>query len=124
MKSSYESTMTQESGKSSTLRESILARRTLPQNDLLWKLLRQLSAQLPWEVDGKVQRVSPEDFKDVLTAGLRQEQRWARGINGGLVGLGMHTSRMTKEELSDLIELIYAFGAQHGVEWDESPNSL
>ena len=43
----------------------------------------------------------------------------AAGIDGGFVILGMHTSRMTKQELGDLIDIIYAFGAERGVKWTQ-----
>lgn len=98
-------------------------RRTLSQNDLMWALLRDVSAQVPWEVDGEVQRVDPEDFKDLFTAALRKEQRWARGMHGGLVALGAHTRKMSKAELGDLIDLIYAFGAERGVVFSDLPES-
>jgi hypothetical protein len=42
------------------------------------------------------------------------------GIDPGtFVPLGMRTSQMTKEEISDLLELIYAFGAERGVKFRE-----
>jgi ABC-type branched-subunit amino acid transport system ATPase component len=41
------------------------------------------------------------------------------GIDGGMVYLGEPTSGMSKQELADLIELIYHFGAERGVEWTE-----
>ena len=37
----------------------------------------------------------------------------------GVVPLGFRSSRLTKAEFSDLIELIYAFGAQQGVTFRE-----
>jgi ABC-type branched-subunit amino acid transport system ATPase component len=43
------------------------------------------------------------------------------GIDGGIVFLGEPTSGMSKQEMSDLIELLYSFGAEHGVEWADSP---
>jgi ABC-type branched-subunit amino acid transport system ATPase component len=36
-----------------------------------------------------------------------------------MVFLGEPTSGMSKEEISDLIELIYHFGSERGVEWTE-----
>jgi hypothetical protein len=41
------------------------------------------------------------------------------GIDGGFVVLGSSTSRMDKSEMSELLELIGAFGAQQGVEFSE-----
>jgi len=48
------------------------------------------------------------------TASLNK-QRAVPGIDGGFVVLGTKTSRMTKPEMADLIELMYAFGAERGV---------
>lgn len=90
-------------------------RRTLDQNALLWSLLSQISKQVDWYG----QKLTSEDWKDVLTASLRRA-RVVPGIDPGtFVPLGMRTSQMTKEELNMLIELIYAFGAEHNVKFRE-----
>ncbi|MBE8365951.1 recombination protein NinB, partial [Leptospira borgpetersenii] len=46
-------------------------------------------------------------------------QRSAPGINVGFVVLGQSTSKMRISEFSELLELIYAFGAERGVSWSE-----
>ena len=90
-------------------------RRSLDQNALMWSLLGQISKQVDWYG----QKLSSEDWKDVLTASLRRT-RVVPGIDAGtFVPLGMRTSQMTKEEISDLLELIYAFGAERGVKFRE-----
>ena len=61
--------------------------------------------------------MSKEDWKDVLTANWKREQRIAQGIDGGIVMLGQRTSKMTMAQMSELIELMYAFGAERGVIW-------
>jgi hypothetical protein len=89
-------------------------KRTDAQNRLLWPLLTTLSTQLKWH--GLT--LSPEDWKDVLTAGLKREARMVPNIEGnGFVALGMRTSTMTKAEFGELLELTYAFGAQNGVDF-------
>jgi hypothetical protein len=87
-------------------------RRTTDQNRLMWALLSDLAEQVDWHG----QHLTAEEWKDVLTASLKK-QRAVPGIDGGFVILGARTSRMTKAEMSELCELIYAFGAQQGVEW-------
>jgi hypothetical protein len=48
------------------------------------------------------------------------EPRVVPGIDAGsFVPLGMRTSQMTKQELAELIELIYAFGAEQNVKFRE-----
>lgn len=89
--------------------------RTLAQNDCLWAVLTDIARQVQWPVDGKMQHLEPEDWKHVLSAGLKKHQRIAQGIDGGFVILGQRTSRMTIGEMSELIELCHAFGAEHGV---------
>lgn len=92
-------------------------RRSLEQNDLLFGLLRDLSDQVEWPVNGAMVKLPPEDWKVIMTAGLRSENRIAQGISGGLVVLGKRTSKMSKAELSDLIELVRAFGSERRVVW-------
>jgi hypothetical protein len=90
-------------------------RRSGDQNNLMWSLLGQISKSVDWYG----QKLTSEDWKDVLTASLRRT-RVVPGIDAGtFVPLGMRTSQMTKEEISDLLELIYAFGAERGVKFRE-----
>jgi hypothetical protein len=91
--------------------------RTLAQNRLMWGLLTDLANQVEWPVDGRMQFLSPEDWKYIMTAGLRKTQRIAAGIEGGFVILGQSTSRMKKAEMAELIELIMAFGTERNVKW-------
>lgn len=90
-------------------------RRSLDQNSLLWSRLTDIAQQVEWYG----QKLSPEDFKDMLTASLRRA-RVVPGIDPGTyVPLGMRTSDMSKEEFSMLLELVAAFGAEHGVVWSD-----
>ena len=90
-------------------------RRSGDQNNLMWSLLSQISKHVDWYGT----KLSSEDWKDVLTASLRHA-RVVPGIDPGtFVPLGMRTSQMTKEEISNLIELAYAFGAERGVKFRE-----
>lgn len=84
--------------------------RTLDQNALMWPLLDDIAKQVEWYGNW----LTAEEWKDVLTAALRKE-RVVPGINGGFVVLGQRTSKMGKREFSELVELIYAFGAEKGV---------
>jgi len=94
--------------------------RSLAQNDMLWSILTDISRQVEFVVNGALVKVSPEEVKDILTAGLRREIRMAMGINGGMVLLGQRTSKMTVAEMTQLIELAYAFGNERGVEWSRT----
>jgi hypothetical protein len=84
--------------------------RSLDQNARLWAMLADISQQVNWHG----QKLAPEDWKHVFSASLKQ-QRAVPGIDGGFVVLGQSTSKMTIREMSDLMELISAFGAERGV---------
>jgi len=86
------------------------ATRSLDQNSLLWPLLTELSNQVDWYG----QKLTPDEWKDVTTAGLKRS-KIVPGIDGGFVVVGASTSKMDKRTFSELVELILAFGAQHGV---------
>ena len=88
--------------------------RTIQQNDLMWALLTEISNQVVWHG----QKLTPENWKDVLTAALKR-QSVVPGIDGGFVVLGQRTSKMSVKELNEVIELAYAFGAQNGVVLNE-----
>ena len=94
-------------------------KRSLDQNSKLWPMLTDISKQVQWMIDGRTDFLSPEDWKDILTAGLDKNQRVAPGIDGGFVMLGKRTSKMNKKQFSELIEFIYWFGSDRGVQWSE-----
>lgn len=95
------------------------AKRTIEQNSLLWALLTDVSRQLRWHG----QKLSPDDYKLLFMDALKREMRMVRNLDGtGFVNLGRSTSDLSKEEFGQLIELIYAFGAEHGVEFNEPRN--
>lgn len=98
--------------------------RSTEQSAKMWAMLGEVAEQVEWYG----QKLDAEDWKDMFTASLRHA-RVVPGIDKGTyVPLGMHTSTLTIEEMSNLIELIYAFGAEHGVAFKDpkepdQPNS-
>jgi hypothetical protein len=88
--------------------------RSLEQNAKLWAMLGEISEQVDWYG----QKLSPEDWKHILTASLKK-QRAVPGIDGGFVVLGQSTSKMSVAEMSELIELMHAFGAQQNVKFTD-----
>lgn len=89
--------------------------RTTEQNSRLWPMLSDVSRQVEWY--GR--KLSDEDWKHVFTASLRKLEVVPNLDGTGFVALGQSTSKMGKRQFSDLIELIYAFGAERGVRWSE-----
>lgn len=91
------------------------ATRSLDQNARLWAMLTDVSKQVVWY--GK--RLAPEDWKHVFTASLRKLSVVPNLDGSGFVALGLSTSGMSKRDFSDLLELIFAFGAEQQVVWSE-----
>ena len=86
------------------------ATRTMAQNSRLWAMLTDISRQVDWHG----QKLHQDEWKDVFTAALKR-QKVVPGIDGGFVVIGARTSKMTKAEMSELQELMAAFGAEHQV---------
>jgi len=90
------------------------------QNALMWSLLECFSKQLQWVVNGQLVYLDSEEWKDILSAAFKNEtQRIAMGLDGGMVMLGMRTSKMTKPQFSEFIEFIYSVGAERNVKLSE-----
>lgn len=88
------------------------AKRSLDQNSKMWANLTDISTQLRWHG----MKLSPDDWKLVMLDGLKRELRLVPNIDGtGFVNLGRSSSDLSKTEMADLLTLIEAFGAQHGV---------
>lgn len=91
------------------------ATRTLEQNAKLWAMLGEISVQVDWH--GR--KLDAESWKHLFTSSLKKMDVVPNLEGTGFVALGLSTSKMTKRELADLITLIEAFSAQHGVIFKE-----
>jgi hypothetical protein len=91
-------------------------KRNLEQNALMWSLLKPISEQVEWQINGAVAHLDSEDWKNLLTASFRKESvRIAPGVDGGMVLLGARTSKFSIKEFSEWIEYLYWFCAEKGV---------
>lgn len=88
------------------------AKRSVDQNSKLWACLTDVARQLPWHG----QKLRPDDWKFIFLDSLKRDLHMVPNLDGnGFVNLGRSSSDLSKGEMSDLIELIHAFGVQHGV---------
>lgn len=88
------------------------SKRSIPQNSMLWSLLSCVSQQV--EHGGR--KYGPEDWKCLFMHALGQEVRFLPSLNGqGFVPIGYRSSDLSKGEMTELIELIFSWGAEHGV---------
>ena len=92
------------------------SKRTLPQNDRMWAMLTDVASQVLWHGV----RLAADDWKLIFLASLKHELRVVPNLDGtGFVNLGRSSSDLSKAEMSDLMELIEAWGAQHDVTFHE-----
>ncbi len=85
------------------------------QNRRLWPMVEDIRQQVPgFDVYSK------EDIKLRFMNALGTEMRFLPTLeNEGIFPVGMSSSTLTVAQFSALIELIFAFGAKHGVRWSE-----
>lgn len=96
------------------------SKRSLPQNDRMWSMLTEVARQVPWH--GLV--LKPDDWKLIFLDALKREVRAVPNLDGtGFVNVGRSSSDLSKAEMSDLMELIAAFGAERGVIFHEQENA-
>lgn len=94
------------------------ARRTVDQNALMWAMLSEISMARP---EGRTH--PPETWKALFMHALGCEQRFEMGLNGEPFPLGFRSSRLTVEQMSDLIECIREYAARHGVRLGDGDES-
>lgn len=90
--------------------------RNLGQNAAQWPYLDAFSKQLQWPVNGAMVWITPDEYKDILSAAFRKETvRLALGLDGGIVMLGSRTSKFTKAQFSEWLEFLIATAAMRNV---------
>lgn len=90
--------------------------RTSDQNSKLWAMLNDVARAKP---EGR--NWAPETWKAAFMHFLGHQVVFAEGLNNtGPFPVGFRTSKLTVRQMIDLIDCIYAYGAEHGVEWTET----
>jgi hypothetical protein len=91
--------------------------RTPEQNAQQWPYLAGFAKQLQWPVNGHMVHMTADEWKDVLTAAFTRETvRLAQGLDGGLVMLGLRTSKFSKKRWPEWMAFLKATAAERGVE--------
>lgn len=85
--------------------------RSLAANAALWAMLSEVAAQVVWHGH----KLDATSWKHIFSSSLRKQDVVPNLDGTGFVVMGVSTSKMTKAEMSDLLELIQSFGAQQGV---------
>lgn len=98
------------------------AKRTVDQNSLMWAALTDVAQQ----VEHLGQRYTPEAWKILFMHACGREVRFLPGLDGKtFVPWGQSSSDLSKQEMTDLIEFIFSWGAEHGVSFNnENPSDV
>lgn len=88
-------------------------KRTLAQNRMMWAVLNDIAKQVEWNGE----KLTAEEWKHLITANLHG-QKCVKGIQGGLVFMGLSTRKMNKKEFADVVICAEQFGAENGVRFN------
>lgn len=88
--------------------------RTSDQNDKLWAMLSDISRAMP-----QGRRHTPEVWKALAMHACGHEVQFAEGLDGNPFPIGFRSSRLSKSQMSDLIEFVTEYGTRHGVRWTD-----
>lgn len=91
--------------------------RSLEQNAAQWPILTAFAQQLVWPINGRMEKLVEEEWKDILTATFQGESaRLAPTLNGrGFVMLGLRTSKMGKRVFSEYLDFLHATAVDRDV---------
>ena len=84
--------------------------RTTDQNAKMWAMLSDISVAKP-----QGRRHTPEVWKCLMMSACGHAVQFEVGIDDKPFPVGFSSSRLSKHQMSELIEFIYAYAAEHGV---------
>lgn len=92
-------------------------KRSIPQNDKLWAMLSDVAVQK--EHAGK--KWPTDTWKMIFMHAWGHEVQFIPSLSGdGFIPMGFSSSDLSKNEMSELLEFIAAWGAQNGVVFHDS----
>lgn len=95
------------------------SKRSLPQNDLMWALLTEVSEQFAHM--GK--KYDPAQWKAIFLHGFGREVSFLPSLDGKtFLPIELSSSDLSKDEMTDFIEFILKEGAERGVVFKEHTN--
>lgn len=88
------------------------AKRTLPQNDRMWAMLTDIAAQK----DHHGRKYTPDAWKLIFMSAIGHEIQFIPSLDGkAFIPGGQSSSDLSKQEMTDLIEFMAAWGAENSV---------
>ena len=102
------------------------SKRSIAQNNLMHALLNQVSKQCKFTF---IENSRPtycfgttEEVKRIFAGSLDNSVKMAIGLNGEQIIISPSTRDMSVKKMSLMIELIYQFGAENEIKWDDKVN--
>lgn len=84
--------------------------RTNEQNSLLWAVLSEISALKP---NGR--RHTPDMWKALFMQAAGHEVQFLSGLDGNPFPVGFRSSKLSKVQMTELLEWIFAWCAENGI---------
>lgn len=91
------------------------ANRTLDQNALLWAALSDISRAKP---EGRMH--TPEVWKELFMHACGHEVRFEMGLDNRPFPAGFRSSKLSKKQMGDLLDFIFAWGAERGIQFTDA----
>jgi hypothetical protein len=88
--------------------------RTGDQSAKFFAMIGDLRRQKPEGRD-----MSKEAWKAVVLSALGMEDETVEGFNGEPVTVAASSRRLTVRQMSDCLEIMFAYGATHGIVWSD-----
>jgi len=91
------------------------ASRSKEQSDKMWAMCTDVSRQKP-----QGREMIPENWKLAFMHMLGHEMQFEQSLDGkGFFPIGYSSRALSVTQMSDLIECIYKYGAEHGIVWGD-----
>ena len=88
------------------------AKRSVPQNDRMWAMLTDVAAQK----EHASRKYTTDQWKILFMHACGREVQFIPSLdNSTFIPWGQSSSDLSKQEMTDLIEFIFAWGAENGV---------
>ncbi len=92
------------------------SKRSIPQNDRMWAMLSDVAAQAAHS--GR--KFTPDQWKILFMHACGREVQFLPSLDGTtFIPWGQRSSDLSKEEMTELIEFIFVWGAEHDVTFHE-----
>jgi hypothetical protein len=96
-------------------------RRSIEQNDRMWAMLTDIARQK--EHVGR--KFTTDQWKVLFLHACGRETQFLPALDGGaFVPYGQSSSDLSVPEMTDMIELMFKWGAENGVAWSDSTQPI